>query len=108
MMRGCQVPGEWAGECRTVRWPEPHPDDARMPGFPASRPGDAATCAARAPAGSTDREPSHTASHFRAVSVSRETVAQTVRRFEVPDPAATAEAVGLLLVALVAEEDPPT
>src|SRR3954447_18035912 len=63
---------------------------------------------ARAPAGSTDCEPTHTPSHFRTVSVSRETVAQTVRRFEVPDPAATTEAVALLLVALVAEEDPPT
>jgi 16S rRNA (guanine527-N7)-methyltransferase len=42
------------------------------------------------------------------MSVSRETVAATVARFPVPDPASTSEAVDRLLEALVAEPDPPT
>jgi 16S rRNA (guanine527-N7)-methyltransferase len=42
------------------------------------------------------------------MSVSRETVAETVGRFPVPDPAATTEAVFRLLEALAAEPDPPT
>ena len=42
------------------------------------------------------------------MSVSRETVAATVRRFDVPDPATTVVAVHALLEALAAEPDPPT
>lgn len=48
------------------------------------------------------------AATLEAVSVSRETVDRVVARFPVPDPPATAKAVGLLLVALAAEADPPT
>jgi 16S rRNA (guanine527-N7)-methyltransferase len=44
----------------------------------------------------------------RAMSVSRETVEATVRRFDVPDPALTTATVQALLDALVAEPDPPT
>jgi 16S rRNA (guanine527-N7)-methyltransferase len=40
--------------------------------------------------------------------VSRETVQQTVRRFAVPDVAATTAAVQALLLALAREPDPPT
>jgi 16S rRNA (guanine527-N7)-methyltransferase len=43
-----------------------------------------------------------------AVPVSRETIEATVRRFDVPDPGATADAVEALLAALAAEPDPPT
>ncbi|HEY0631267.1 MAG TPA: 16S rRNA (guanine(527)-N(7))-methyltransferase RsmG [Thermoleophilaceae bacterium] len=42
------------------------------------------------------------------MSVSRETVEATVRRFDVPDPAATTATVQALLDALAAEPDPPT
>jgi 16S rRNA (guanine527-N7)-methyltransferase len=42
------------------------------------------------------------------VSVSRETVAETVRRFDPPDPEAATDAVQDLLEALAAEPDPPT
>ena len=42
------------------------------------------------------------------VSVSRETVEATIRRFDVPDPASTTDAVEALLAALAAEPDPPT
>jgi 16S rRNA (guanine527-N7)-methyltransferase len=42
------------------------------------------------------------------MSVSRETVEATVRRFDVPDPAATTSAVLALLDALATEPDPPT
>jgi 16S rRNA (guanine527-N7)-methyltransferase len=42
------------------------------------------------------------------MSVSRETVEATVRRFDVPDPDASAAAVHALLEALAAEPDPPT
>jgi 16S rRNA (guanine527-N7)-methyltransferase len=43
-----------------------------------------------------------------AVSVSRETVEGTVRRFALPDPDATASAIARLLEALAAEPDPHT
>jgi 16S rRNA (guanine527-N7)-methyltransferase len=42
------------------------------------------------------------------MSVSRETVAATVARFPVPDPASATEAIYRLLEALAAEPDPPT
>jgi 16S rRNA (guanine527-N7)-methyltransferase len=42
------------------------------------------------------------------MSVSRETVAETVARFPVPDRPATTEAICQLLEALAAEPDPPT
>jgi 16S rRNA (guanine527-N7)-methyltransferase len=42
------------------------------------------------------------------MSVSRETVARTVDRFPVPDPAAATSAIVRLLEALAAEPDPPT
>ncbi|MEA2421340.1 MAG: rRNA (guanine527-N7)-methyltransferase [Thermoleophilaceae bacterium] len=42
------------------------------------------------------------------MSVSRETVAETVRRFDVPEPVAAADHLYLLLEALAAEPDPPT
>jgi 16S rRNA (guanine527-N7)-methyltransferase len=42
------------------------------------------------------------------MSVSRETVAETVRRFHVADPSAATDAIYRLLEALAAEPDPPT
>jgi 16S rRNA (guanine527-N7)-methyltransferase len=42
------------------------------------------------------------------MTVSRETVEATVRRFDVPDPAAAATAIQALLGALAQEPDPPT
>jgi 16S rRNA (guanine527-N7)-methyltransferase len=42
------------------------------------------------------------------VSVSRETVAAVVRRFDVPDLAVTAKHLEMLIAALAAESDPPT
>jgi 16S rRNA (guanine527-N7)-methyltransferase len=42
------------------------------------------------------------------MSVSRETVAATVRRFDVPDADATSAAIQALLEALIDEPDPPT
>jgi 16S rRNA (guanine527-N7)-methyltransferase len=42
------------------------------------------------------------------MNVSRETVADTVHRFQLAEPAATADALYLLLEALAAEPDPPT
>lgn len=42
------------------------------------------------------------------MSVSRETVAATVARFDLPDPDATTDAVARLLAALADEPDPPT
>lgn len=42
------------------------------------------------------------------MSVSRETIAAVVERFDVPDPAGTTDAIARLLAALAAEPDPPT
>jgi 16S rRNA (guanine527-N7)-methyltransferase len=42
------------------------------------------------------------------MAVPRETIARTVRRFDLADPEATADAVERLLQALAAEPDPPT
>src|SRR5205814_8508910 len=43
-----------------------------------------------------------------SMSVSRETVEATIRRFDLPDAASTTDAVEALLAALAAEADPPT